>query len=61
MNQARYIALLALHRLMLALVDLGTAAILLLGALDAYVSAVFGTRRVSTMARQFAALIKEHR
>ncbi|MEO3853698.1 hypothetical protein [Acrocarpospora sp. B8E8] len=57
----RYLALLALHRLMTFMVAVGAAVVLALGAADAYLAALFGTRRVSTLARQIRTLVKEHR
>jgi hypothetical protein len=60
-TQLRYLALVALHRLLMFLMDVGTAVVLVLGAVDAYLSAVFGTRRVTTLVRQIRTLIKEHR
>ncbi|MDF5758637.1 hypothetical protein, partial [Spongiactinospora sp. TRM90649] len=48
----------ALAALMLAMALLGHTALLLLGAADAYVTAVIGTRRIGRIAWELATVIR---
>ncbi|MFG1826715.1 hypothetical protein ACGFIJ_29905 [Microbispora bryophytorum] len=53
-QRARFLTLLVLARIVIWLAMLGHVLLLLLGALDALITAAIGTRRMAFLSRQFA-------